>query len=402
MTRVAGRAVLSLAAGLCLAVSRLGAQALPAEEDLARLRCQQAGRDPPAAAEIARRLDHVALAFLERGEFGRAIELLSEAFERDPGNGAALTHLTLAYARNGDLDFARATLDLAAALPDAPAAPFCEIGSVYARAHRLDDAMAAWESCRRLGGPTASFAAPLEAARAETSVMDRPRMLESGRFTIVADARIPEVLLQRVADHLTAEDSRPDSFLQSGPFSPQIVVLYAGRTFFTLVSIPDWVSGVFDGKIRIAVDPVGPPNPALESVLTHELTHAAVRELSRDRAPGWLQEGLAQWREGRRLARVDVSRLFAHHAPISLADLETSFARADLESARVSYAEALGLVEFLLEQRGEGAIRCVLGDLAAGATIDASLLAETGWNAAALLEAWARWTPIKGMPSAAR
>src|SRR5262249_41630110 len=182
--------------------------------------------------------------------------------------------------------------------------------------------------------------------------------------------------------------------------SSQIVVLYAGRNFFTLVSIPDWVSGVFDGKIRIAVDPVGPPNPALESVLTHELTHAAVRELSRDRAPGWLQEGLAQWCEGRRLTRRDLQRLFSRHALIPLGDLETSFARADLEAARASYAEALGLVEFLLEQRGEGAIRCVLADLAAGATIDASLLAETGWNAAALLEAWARWAAIKGAASA--
>src|SRR5207237_5295718 len=191
-----------LAAALLAATASAGAQGSRPEEDLARLRRVASGPHPPSASQLARELDHVALAFLERGEIGRAIELFSEASERDPGSGAALAHLALAYVRNGDFEFGRTALDHAASVPDAPAAPFCEIGSLYAEAHRLDDAMAAWESCRRLGGPTASFAGPLEAARAELSVMGRTRSLEAGRFTIIADARIPEDLLRRVGDHL--------------------------------------------------------------------------------------------------------------------------------------------------------------------------------------------------------
>jgi tetratricopeptide (TPR) repeat protein len=380
--------VLILAAALHAAAAFAEAQVSDPEEDLARLRQVASGPRPRSDSEIARELDRVALAFLDRGEIGRAIELFSEASERDPASGAALAHLALAYVRNGDFEFGRATLDLAASVGNAPAPPFCEIGSLYAQAHRLDDA--AWESCRRLGGPTASFAGPLEAARAELSVMGRTRSLEAGRFTIIADARIPEDLLRHVGDHLTAEDSRPDAVLRSVASSPQVVVLYVGRTFFTLVSIPDWVSGVFDGKIRIAVDPASPLTPALRSVLTHELTHSTVRELSRDRAPGWLHEGLAQWREGRRLPREDLRKMFARRSLLPLRDLETSFVRADFEEARASYAEGLGLVEFLLEQRGPGAILCVLADLAAGSTIDSALSAETGWDATTLLEAWAR------------
>ena len=338
----------------------------------------------------------MALGFLDRGQIGRAIELLSEACERDPGSGAALSHLTLAYVKNGDFEFGRVTLDLAAAVPNASASAFCEIGSLYAQAHRLDDALVAWESCRRLGGPAASIAGPLEVARVELSVMGRTRSLQSGRFVIVADARIPADLLLQVGDYLTAEESRPESFFRSASLSQQVVVLYAGRTFFTLVSIPDWVSGVFDGKIRIAVDPAAPLTSPLKSVLAHELTHAAIRELSRDRAPGWLHEGLAQWCEGRRALRQDLREAFAHHVVRALRDLEASFARADLEGARASYAEALGLVEFLLQQRGSGAVSCLLADLAAGATIDSALSAETGWDSSTLLEAWVRWAGLKG------
>jgi tetratricopeptide (TPR) repeat protein len=393
---VPARGAILLAAALHAATASVGAQGSRPEEDLARLRRVASGPHPPSASQLARELDHVALAFLERGEIGRAIELFSEASERDPGSGAVLAHLALAYVRNGDFEFGRGTLDLAASIPDAPAALFCEIGSLYAEAHRLDDAMAAWESCRRLGGPTASFAGPLEAARAELSVMGRTRSLEADRFTIIADARIPEDLLRHVGNHLTAEDSRPDAVLRSVASSPQVVVLYAGRSFFTLVSIPDWVSGVFDGKIRIAVDPASPLTPALQSVLTHELTHSTVRELSRDRAPGWLHEGLAQWSEGRRLPREELRKMFARHSLVPLRDLEASFVRSDFEAARASYAEGLGLVEFLLEQRGPGAIVCVLADLAAGSTIDSALSAETGWDATTLLEAWARSAGLRG------
>jgi len=388
--------VLVLAAALYATTAHTGARVSGPEEDLARLRQRASGPRPPSASEIARELDHVALAFLDRGEIGRAIELFSEASERDPASGTSLAHLALAYVRNSDFEFGRATLDLAASVPNAPAPPFCEIGSLYAQAHRLDDAMAAWESCRRLGGPTASFAGPLEAARAELSVMGRTRSLEADRFTIIADARIPEDLLRHVGDHLIAEDSRPDAVLRSAASSRQVVVLYAGRTFFTLVSIPDWVSGVFDGKIRIAVDPASPLTPALQSVLTHELTHSTVRELSRDRAPGWLHEGLAQWCEGRRLPREDLRKMFARRALLPLRDLEASFVRTDFEAARASYAEGLGLVEFLLEQRGPGAVVCVLADLAAGSAIDSALSAETGWDATTLLEAWARSAGLRG------
>jgi len=92
---------------------------------------------------------------------------------------------------------------------------------------------------------------------------------------------------------------------------------------------------------------------------------------------------------------------FAHHAVRALRDLEASFARADLEGARASYAEALGLVEFLLQQRGSGAVSCLLADLAAGATIDSALSAETGWDSSTLLEAWVRWAGLKASSSSA-
>ena len=40
--------------------------------------------------------------------------------------------------------------------------------------------------------------------------------------------------------------------------------------------------------------------PELSRVLKHELTHSFVGQKTRGHAPTWIQEGLAQWMEGKR------------------------------------------------------------------------------------------------------
>src|SRR5229473_8651174 len=50
---------------------------------------------------------------------------------------------------------------------------------------------------------------------------------------------------------------------------------------------------------------------ALPIFLAHELAHAFVRRASRDRAPAWLHEGLAQWWEGKRLLPAELRAALA-------------------------------------------------------------------------------------------
>jgi hypothetical protein len=175
----------------------------------------------------------------------------------------------------------------------------------------------------------------------------------------------------------------------------QIVLLYARRSYFALVSVPDWVSGVFDGKIRIAMDPDGGFTPALAGVLSHELAHALVRASSRDHAPGWLHEGLAQWWEGKRIARAEFRAIFRGSAPLSLASMEGNLARrGDRAAARNNYIEALGVVEYLMQERGPGAVACVVQDLGDGISIDEALRRETGLSSEELVSRWRAWAGL--------
>jgi tetratricopeptide (TPR) repeat protein len=364
--------------------------------DLATLRRHAGATLPDAekARDVAQELGRIGQGYLEIGESGRAVELLEEAYGLDEENGLVLANLTLAYVREENFPFARFYLELAEQrATKAPPEAYATLGKVYYALNRLEDAVLAWEQFERLEGNDPVLLKHLARAKQELSLSRGQRALEAGRFTVYADETIPPEVVERVADALAESHREQSPFLGAGLESVQVVVLYAGRDYFSLVSIPEWVAGVFDGKIRVSMDPAQGLTPVLEGVLSHELAHALVRKASADRAPGWLHEGLAQWVEGKRLLPADFREIFTGgRKPSSLEEMDGGLGRKSARAAaRALYAESLGLVEYLIQFRGEGAVRCLLAEIAKGQPVDEALRRETGWNGAELVAGWRRW-----------
>src|SRR5260370_1372203 len=72
-----------------------------------------------------------------------------------------------------------------------------------------------------------------------------------------------------------------------------------------------WAGAVNDGRIRVPVQGLANVDAELSRVLKHELTHSFIAQKTSSaciglaascaiRAPTWIQEGLAQWMEGKR------------------------------------------------------------------------------------------------------
>ena len=57
--------------------------------------------------------------------------------------------------------------------------------------------------------------------------------------------------------------------------------------------------------------------------------------------------------------------------------------------------EALGLVEYLIQERGAGALACVVGSLGEGATLANALRRETGYTPVELLSGFRAWAHLK-------
>jgi tetratricopeptide (TPR) repeat protein len=350
----------------------------------------------PQARAAGRDLEEVGHAYLERGKPSRAIELLEQSCGLDPDNGLALVELTLAYVRAENYPFARFYLELAEErAPRAPPEAYALLGEVYYSLNRLEDAVLAWEQFERLGGTHPGILRRMRSAREELSLTSRQSYRQIGDFLFYFDAAIPPEITEGIAGRLTKTSRELATFFQTQLPGPQVVILYTGRAYFALVSIPDWVSGVFDGKIRLAVDPGGGVTPELEMVLVHELGHAYVRHASHDRAPGWLHEGLAQWFESKRLLRLELKDAFVHQPVHSLSEMEGNLARkADRVAARSDYVEALGLVEYLMQERGSAAVACLVRELGQGATLEEALRRETGLTSAELLSGFRAWAGL--------
>jgi hypothetical protein len=83
------------------------------------------------------------------------------------------------------------------------------------------------------------------------------------------------------------------------------------------------------------------------------------------------------------------------HSPYTVAEMEGHLSRkADRATARASYAEALGLVEYLIQVRGLGSLQCILRDLADGLTLSDALAKETGFSFQQLLSQWKAWAGL--------
>ncbi len=133
--------------------------------------------------------------------------------------------------------------------------------------------------------------------------------------------------------------------------------------------------------------------------LAHELTHLAVTHASGDRAPLWLQEGLAKREETRWRApsafddRPSPESIIAFgmqkKLDLPLDKLGASIAMLpSAEQAMVAFAEVTSFVRYMSAQSGDAAVKNLLAALRAHAPIDQALATATGSD----LKGWdAKW-----------
>lgn len=368
------------------------------EQRVAGLFRRAAGIPPGSAAGVtlSKEFTQAGAQYLSRGDPARASELLERAYGLDVENGLALAQLTLASVRLENFETAAFYLRLAEQqAARSPPEIYRVLGAVYDSLHRLEDAALAWELFQRLGGDDPQTLQRLSRVRRELSVASGQRSLRGDEFSFYWDPAIPETTVARVAQRLSADYQEQSDFFGTRLPASQVVVLYAGRAYFSLVSVPDWVGGVFDGKIRVSIDPDGGLTADLASVLSHELAHAFVRYASADLAPGWLHEGLAQWWEGKRITRSEIHDAFRRRSPHTLAEMEGNLARrGDRAAARSNYVEALGIVEFLIERNGAGALACLVRGLGEGRNVADALRLETGLTPDELFRRWKEWAKL--------
>jgi tetratricopeptide (TPR) repeat protein len=146
------------------------------------------------------------------------------------------------------------------------------------------------------------------------------------------------------------------------PAAPIPVTLFTTRSYYDATGAPSWSGGEYDhydGRIRVPIGGLTTSlTPDLDSTLLHEVTHAFVTDLSGGLAPREIQEGLAQWTEGKRSTDILGDRGLR-----ALAD-------GRIQGVTGFYLASLVLVEDLIAQRGRSGVNDLLAAMARTGSVD--------------------------------
>jgi tetratricopeptide (TPR) repeat protein len=210
--------------------------------------------------------------------------------------------------------------------------------------------------------PSESTASLLERVKRDSAAEGDFREGESSHFILRYHGGASHELASDVVGTLEEQFQELRSELRYTPPEPIGVVLYTEEVFHDVTQVPAWMGAANDGRIRVPVQGIQTVTPELARVLKHELTHSFVFQKTARRCPTWLQEGLAQWIEGRRTG-ADAAPLIAAFESGNTKGLryaEGSWVHLSAAQARFAYAWSLAVVETIEARFGADGINRLL------------------------------------------
>lgn len=329
---------------------------------------------------------HAASIFeLSKGDLEHALSDERTAVTYAPDEPALLMNVAYIYLRRNEFKQALDYLERAKRLaPDNPDVSKLA-GWAYYGLNQLDQAVAEWKHSLALH-PDKELQAALEAALRDKKEEESYKENESSHFKLkyngAAEPALAREVLRTLEMHFTAIESE----LNYTPPDPIGVVLYTDEAFMDITRAPSWAGALNDGRIRVPVQGLTSVDAELSRSLKHELTHSFIAQKTRsacmglaascaNRAPTWIQEGLAQWMEGSRSGNdaAALTQVFDERHAIPLGRLEASWTRFDRDTARYAYAWALANIEYIIEADGMGDIERILDRIATGMSAEQAL-----------------------------
>src|SRR6266849_373354 len=313
----------------------------------------------------------------DHGNFPQAKRYYESALHFQTDNSTLLIYYAATLMRTGQaaeaLTYAQHAVVIA---PDSPDAIGMLGFAQFANDH-TPDAIRSWKKSLALR-PDATISQYLARAERESSAESDFSQRESSHFNLHFEGRDTSETFRR--DLLATLDSEYDDLVRDLGYSPRnniAVTLNTQQTFFDVTRAPSWTGAINDGKLRIPISGVARVTPELARVLKHELTHSFVSQMSSNRCPTWLNEGIAQMEEGKSSASNgrQLAQLFAAGNEIPFNMLEGSFMSFSTPEAVVAYTESLAATEYLRDAYGMSEITSILESLSQGSSTEAALRA---------------------------
>ena len=318
---------------------------------------------------------YVAAQFLvSKGDTSTAIDHYRQALGFEPDSVPLLLNLAVLYLRQSQFTNALEPLERARHITPDSADVAKLMGWAYYGSNKMDQAVAEWKRSQRLH-PDADVEHALQKAERDKAEEESYREGETAHFALKYNGSATPDLAHGILHVLEDDFHELESQLDYTPPEPIGVILYTEQSFADITRAPSWAGAINDGRIRIPVQGLTSVTPELARVLKHELTHSFIGQKSHNRAPTWLQEGTAQYMEGRRSIESAGALLnVASQGGVpTLASLEGSWLNLSGSSASVAYAWSLAAVESIVQTGGIGDVSRLLDAIATAPSTETAL-----------------------------
>jgi len=301
-------------------------------------------------------------AFYERHDNGKALFKLKETLRYDPQNAVALRLL-------GEVCYEEQQLGWAL---------------YYLReAHRVDPER------------FAELEERIKQLETEATVEGEFARQDHGAFDLRYDESLEGFDLEALRKHLS------DAYYGVGgqfgyyPRRKVVVLVYSPEDFARIRAVPEWVAGLYDGKIRVPAAEAM-KDETMKRLIRHEYTHAVVGDLSKNRCAIWLNEGLAKYMEyydvEGGMPTPLLKRRLAAGTLIPFAEMQGEFVKiTGREKVTLAYEESYALVKYIVDSYGLWKIMRMLELYAQGGDTEAVLQREFHSTPARFEQEWLRF-----------
>jgi tetratricopeptide (TPR) repeat protein len=172
------------------------------------------------------------------------------------------------------------------------------------------------------------------------------------------------------------------------PTGPILVEIFTKHDDFAVrnLGLPGMIGalGACFGRVVTMDSPTArdPGTFSWQATLWHELTHVITIQMSKQRIPRWLTEGISVYEEGRqrpewgRDMEVTFARAMDKDKVLKLKDLNGGFTRS--ETIALAYYEASLLVDHIVSTKGQGALNSLIRSYGDGIDNEAALKRTLG------------------------
>lgn len=344
---------------------------------LATLENDARGRSPEAIAKVAA-AHHAAAQFLvAKGQLDAAANQYKRALIFAPENVPLLLNLAVLDLRQSQYTAAMDPLARARRLEPESADVAKLLGWAYSGANKLDQAVEEWNRALKLR-PDPEVSSALAKAKQDRDEEASYREGETAHFSVKYSGSAAPDLARGILRTLEEHYRDLQSQLDFSPPEPIAVILYTNQAFADITRAPGWAGALNDGRIRIPVQGLSSVTGEMSHILKHELTHSFITQKTHGRCPTWLQEGLAQFLEGRRSrdAASTLIDVYEHNSAPSFAQMEGSWMALSGDGAAFAYAWSLAAVEAIVYGNGMSDISRLLDHVSTDASTEAALIAS--------------------------